>query len=51
MTAIQMADADLCITPNLSTFNLIDFGQIPDIIEAGYQTAFPALKTWIDAKR
>jgi NTE family protein len=45
-TAIQIADVDLCIAPNLSKFNLIDFDQIPDLIEAGYQAALPALKAW-----
>lgn len=50
-TAIQTADSDLCITPNLSAFNLIDFAQIPDLIEAGYQAALPALKAWEEAER
>jgi NTE family protein len=50
-TAIQVADADLCISPNLSKFNLIDFGQIPDLVEAGYQSAFPVLKEWAEANR
>jgi NTE family protein len=50
-TAIQIADSDLCISPNLSKFNLIDIGQIPDLVEAGYQAAFPVLKKWIEANR
>jgi NTE family protein len=47
-TAIQTADADLSISPNLSKFNLIDFSQIPDLIEAGYQASFPLLNVWME---
>jgi NTE family protein len=50
-TAIQIADADLSISPNLSKFNLIDFDQIPDLIEAGYQASLPVLKEWVAGMR
>ncbi|MDT9545943.1 MAG: patatin-like phospholipase family protein [Chlorobium sp.] len=42
-TRMQTAAADLCITPDLSAFNLIDMAQIPDIIEVGYREAIKAL--------
>lgn len=45
-TAMQTETADVCISPDLSEFNLIDFCQIPDIIEVGYRTAFSVLKEW-----
>ncbi len=45
-TALQIATADVSILPNLSEFNLIDFGQINDIIEAGYRSALPVLQDW-----
>lgn len=35
-TRIQLEDADLVITPDLSAFNMTDTAQIPDLIEAGY---------------
>ena len=45
-TALQIEAADLCIAPDLSRFNLIDTGSVPDIMEAGYRAALPALKAW-----
>jgi NTE family protein len=45
-TALQIDVADLIILPDLSEFNLIDTGPIPDIMEAGYRAAIPALKAW-----
>ncbi|MEI6756831.1 MAG: patatin-like phospholipase family protein [Chlorobium sp.] len=50
-TALQTGVADLCISPDLSGFNLIGTGNIPDIMEAGYQAALPALKAWLEGKR
>ncbi|MEE9904387.1 MAG: patatin-like phospholipase family protein [Chlorobium sp.] len=44
-TAVQIEDADLCITPDLSAFNLVDTAQVPDIIKAGYDAALPLLRT------
>ncbi len=46
-TAMQTDCVDLSILPDLSAFNLVDVGQIPDIIDAGYSTAFPVLKGWL----
>ena len=51
MTALQIEVADLSLAPDLSEFSLIDTAQIPDIMEAGYQAALPALKAWVEGKR
>ncbi len=45
-TAIQIESVDLCISPDLSQFNLIDCDQIPDILDEGYRTALRVLKEW-----
>lgn len=34
---LQTKDADFLITPDLSSFNLIDIDQVPDLIEKGYE--------------
>jgi len=47
-TAIQIASVDLCISPDLSQFNLIDFNQVPDILDAGYDAALPVLTSWLE---
>jgi NTE family protein len=41
----------LSIFPDLSGFNLIDFDQVPDLLEAGYRAALPALKLWAEGKQ
>ncbi len=46
-TALQIAMADVRILPDLSEFNLIDFGQINEIMEAGYRSALPVLQDWL----
>ncbi|MEI8032002.1 MAG: patatin-like phospholipase family protein [Chlorobiaceae bacterium] len=45
-TAMQTADADLLIAPDLSGFSLVGFGQLGDLMEAGYQSSLPVLKAW-----
>lgn len=50
-TALQVAAADLCISPDLSGFSLINTGQIPAIMEAGYLAALPVLKAWDEVER
>ncbi len=50
-TAIQIEAADLCISPDLSRFNLIDTDQVADLIEAGYQAARKQLKLWAERER
>lgn len=46
-TALQMATADVRVLPDLSEFNLVDFGQINKIMEGGYRSAFPVLQNWL----
>ena len=50
-TAIQISSVDLCISPDLSQFNLIDFDQVPDILDAGYLAALPVLKLWVEREK
>jgi len=45
-TSVQLAGADLCITPDLSGYNLIDTSQIAKIILQGYNAALPLLEAW-----
>ncbi|MBM3163652.1 MAG: patatin-like phospholipase family protein [Chlorobi bacterium] len=50
-TSVQLDDADLCVTPDLSAFNLIDTTRIPDIISAGYRAAILQLQEWKGLKK
>jgi NTE family protein len=50
-TSLQIQEADLCILPELSEFNLVDIGQIPDIMDSGYKAAMSALSDWLNADR
>jgi NTE family protein len=50
-TVVQLHNADLCITPDLSAFSLIDTAQIPAIIEAGYEAAMLQLGEWKGMKK
>lgn len=43
-TKLQTERADILITPDLTSFNLIDPDQVPDIIEKGYLEAKKVLK-------
>jgi NTE family protein len=43
-TKLQTEEADLLIKPDLSKFNMIDPGQVPDLIKKGYTEAKKALK-------
>ncbi len=43
---LQTEDADLLITPDLSSFNRSDTGQIDDLMEQGYQDAKKALRNF-----
>ncbi|MBN1929227.1 MAG: patatin-like phospholipase family protein [Chlorobiaceae bacterium] len=47
MSEIQMQDADLVISPDLSRFNLVDISSVPEIFEAGYREALPLLEAWM----
>jgi NTE family protein len=43
-TKLQTEKANVLITPDLSSFNLIDTNQVSDLIEKGYSTAKTILK-------
>jgi len=52
-TSLQTEAADLVIKPGLGAFSLVDTGQVPALIEAGYREALFSLgsfaETWRDA--
>ncbi|MCX6178077.1 MAG: patatin-like phospholipase family protein [Chlorobiales bacterium] len=50
-TAIQVESVDLCICPDLTGFNLIDVGQVGDLLDAGYRSALPSLKLWAEREQ
>ena len=50
-TALQTEMVDLCISPDLSEFNLVDCCQIAELIDVGYRTAHPVLKEWVRGNR
>ncbi|NTV61734.1 MAG: patatin-like phospholipase family protein [Chlorobiaceae bacterium] len=50
-TAMQTETADLCICPDLSEFNLVDTHKVPEIMEAGYRSAFATLESWLERER
>lgn len=43
-TRIQTRDADLIISPDLSTYNMMETDQVPELIRKGYEDAKAALK-------
>jgi len=51
ISELQIRDADLVITPDLSGFSLVDMSEVPAILKAGYTEAFPSLKAWIGQER
>jgi NTE family protein len=51
VSEIQIRDADLVISPDLSGFNLVDMSAVPAIIECGYREALPSLESWIAGHR
>jgi len=46
--AMQTAHADLVLAPDLSAYSLVDTAQVPDLIEAGYRDALPALRRFME---
>lgn len=46
VSEIQIQDADLIISPDLSGFNLVDMSAVPAIIECGYREAVPLIESW-----
>lgn len=47
VSELQMKDADLVITPDLTGFSLVDISAVPEILAAGYAEARPLLASWI----
>jgi NTE family protein len=50
ISALQIEDADLVITPDLSRFSLVDMSAVPAILEAGYAEAYHVLKWWLESE-
>lgn len=50
-TAMQIAEADLAIMPDLSAFSLLGISQVEDIMKIGYSSALPLLRGWIAKQR
>ncbi|HWR01488.1 MAG TPA: patatin-like phospholipase family protein [Chlorobaculum sp.] len=51
ISKIQIADADLVISPDLSGFSLVDMSAVPAIIETGYRESLPLLNAWMERER
>ncbi|NTU92669.1 MAG: patatin-like phospholipase family protein [Chlorobiaceae bacterium] len=51
ISEIQMRDADLVITPDLTGYSLIDMSAVPAILAAGYAEALVRIKSWIEQDR
>lgn len=50
MSQIQIRDADLVISPDLSRYNLVDMSAVPDILESGYREAAPLIQLWMTGR-
>lgn len=51
ISQIQIREADLVITPDLSRFSLVDMSAVPEILDTGYREALPLLEAWMAARR
>lgn len=51
ISQIQIREADLVITPDLSRFSLVDMSAVPEILDIGYRESMPLLEAWRDAHR
>lgn len=51
ISQIQISEADLVITPDLSRFSLVDMSAVPEILDTGYRESMPLLEAWRDAHR
>jgi NTE family protein len=51
ISQIQIREADLVITPDLSRFSLVDMSAVPQILDTGYREARPLLEAWMAARR
>lgn len=50
-TNYQITEADILITPDLSSFNVVDIDQYPDLVEKGYQEALRVLRQSLKSDR
>ncbi|NTW52599.1 MAG: patatin-like phospholipase family protein [Chlorobiaceae bacterium] len=50
ISKIQIENADLVISPDLSGFSLVDMSAVPAIIETGYRESLPVLREWMERK-
>lgn len=50
-TNYQIREADILITPDLSSFNVVDIDQYPDLVEKGYQEAIRVLRRSLISER
>jgi NTE family protein len=51
ISQIQIREADLVITPDLSRFSLVDMSAVPEILDTGYRESMPLLEAWRDEHR
>ncbi|NTV25560.1 MAG: patatin [Chlorobiaceae bacterium] len=51
ISELQIRDADLVITPDLTGYSLVDMSAVPDILHAGYVEARPLLTSWLASRR
>ena len=51
LSELQIRNADLVITPDLTGFSMVDMSAVPAILDAGYAEAYPLLEAWIEKER
>jgi NTE family protein len=50
ISQIQIKEADLVISPDLSRFSLVDMSAVPQILDTGYRESRPLLEAWMEAR-
>ena len=50
ISQIQIREADLVITPDLSRFSLVDMSAVPQILDTGYRESRPLLEAWMETR-
>jgi len=48
VSQMQIQNADLVISPDLSGFSLVDMSAVPAIVDTGYRESFPLIKGWME---
>lgn len=51
ISELQIRNADLVITPDLTGYSLVDMSAVPAILQAGYAEARPLLDSWLKSQR